>query len=62
MKKLCLLVLLTTVSLFATPPEKEKELLVVDFESASASKIMGTDVTKLQDPDFPGTGQSPEVS
>ena len=53
MKKLCLLVLLTTVSLFATPPESEKGLLVVDFESASASKIMGTDVTKLQDPDFP---------
>jgi hypothetical protein len=53
MKKLCLLVLLTTASLFATPPEKEKGLLVVDFESASASKIMGTDVTKLQDPDFP---------
>ena len=54
MKKLLLLsLLLVSASLFATPPEQEKGLLVVDFESASAMKIMGTDVTKLQDPDFP---------
>ena len=54
MKKLFLLsALFIASSLLATPPEQEKELLVVDFEGASASKIMGTDVTKLQDADFP---------
>ena len=54
MKKIFLLsALFIASSLLATPPEQEKELLVVDFEGASASKIMGTDVTKLQDADFP---------
>ena len=52
MKKLFLLsVLFIASSLFATPPKKG--LLVVDFENAGASTIMGTDVTKLQDADFP---------
>lgn len=53
MKKLLLLTVLIACSAYSTPPESEKGLLVVDFESASAAKIMGTDVTKLQDPDFP---------
>ena len=54
MKKLLLLsALFIASSLLATPPEQEKELLVVDFEDAGAAKIMGTDVTKLQDADFP---------
>ena len=53
MKKLFLLTVLIACSAYSTPPESEKGLLVVDFESAGAAKIMGTDVTKLQDPDFP---------
>jgi len=53
MKKLLLLTVLAACFANSAPLESEKGLLVVDFESAGAARITGTDVTKLQDPDFP---------